>query len=64
MNFWFMESKNCDSRKKKFINHQPLIPNIRGEYMLFLRSVTTLGHTKVGIEILIDQQKINIDTVL
>ena len=64
MHFWFMKSKNCDSREKKFINHEPLIPNIRGEYRLLLRSVTTLGYAKVGTQILIDQQKINIDTVL
>ena len=35
----------------------------RGEYRPFLRSVTAFGSTKIGAQILIDQLKINIDTV-
>ena len=34
-----------------------------GEYIPFLRPVTAFGRTKIGTQILIDQLKINIDTV-
>ena len=35
----------------------------RGEYRSFLRLVTTFGGTKISVQILIHQLKINIDTV-